>query len=169
MFIKRRFGTVLQATDGDNMCAHGAASVLRRRHVHRFRQGFRPKLFEIVKIPDFRSKEMDDYVTAVDQDPIAVLQAFDRDAFDARRFQLLAKVICHRSYLPDACAAGNNHGVGNTAFAGEIDRNDIDRFVVIERLLNQFEKLLGRRQARGVRSYDTVLAMRCIHSPINSH
>mgnify|MGYP001303364587 CR=1 FL=1 len=126
--------------DGDEANAHVAGpSALRRVEIARFGQRFGPQLLDIVKIPNFRPEEMHDDVTGIDQDPIAILSAFDGNALNTSRLKPLTQVFRHRPNLTDTGATRHDHGVGNRALTGQVDIDDIDRLVIIERLQDQFE------------------------------
>ena len=91
IFVKIALDTTPHPADDDKANAHVAGpSVLRRVEIARFGQRFGPQLLDIVKIPNFRPEEMHDDVTGIDQNPIAILSAFDGNALNASRLQPLA-------------------------------------------------------------------------------
>ena len=91
-----------------------------------------PHLFQIVEAAHFRSEEMDDDVARVDQNPVATLRAFGRDAQDALILQLLAQMVGHGADLPGRAAGGNHHEVCDAGFVGEFDDDDVVRLVVLQ-------------------------------------
>ena len=71
---------------------------------------------------------MNDDIAGVDQHPIALALALDRDPAGNRLFE----VIGQRRYLPRRPAARDDHVIGNRRLAGEIDRDDVLRLAVLE-------------------------------------
>ena len=74
--------------DGKDMDADGRD--LLHRHVG-LRQAGAPHLFEIVVGPDLRPEDVDDHVAGIDQHPIALALALDRDAAGQILLQMLGQ------------------------------------------------------------------------------
>jgi hypothetical protein len=76
---------------------------------------------------------MDDHITAINQNPVAVFRPFDGDPLHADLLQFFAEMIGHRAYLANAVAGGDHHEIGDAALARQVDGGDVDGLVVIER------------------------------------
>ena len=85
---------------------------------------------------------MDDDVAAVDQHPVAGGGALDPDLRDAGGLELHLQMLGHGAQLPRGAAGGDDHEVGDAGFTGEVDGDHIFGLVVVERFLDQAEKLL---------------------------
>src|SRR3954468_24158296 len=85
------------------------------------RAGARPHLFEIVEGAHLRPEHMNDDVAGIDQHPVAVLLAFDADAFQARLVEALNGAVRDRCDMTVRASAGHDHGVADGGLAGEVD------------------------------------------------
>jgi hypothetical protein len=103
-----------------------------------------PHFFEPVLGADFGPEQVHDDVAAVDQHPIALVGTLDADAFEAFAFQLFDDVLGHGLDVAARKAAGDDHVVGDRAFAGEVDDDRVGGFVVIERFGDEFKDRFGR-------------------------
>ena len=59
------------------------------------------------------------------------------------RSEHFVEVLRQREHLTRRAAAGNHHVVGNRRFAGKVDRDDLLRFAVLERLYDETENCLA--------------------------
>ena len=96
-----------------------------------------PHLFEIVGAADFRSKKVHDDIARVDQHPVALPPALDRNAGSAREHFL--EVLGQRQHLTNRAAAGDHKVVGDRRLAGKVDRDNLLRLSAFERLKDQIE------------------------------
>ena len=97
---------------------------------------------------------MNDHIARIDQNPIGVGQTFDFDVALACLLELDRQLIGDRADMPVRAAGGNNHPVGESSLAVEIDGDDIFRLGVFKLGDNGFEErgLLGALgRSRGFR------------------
>jgi hypothetical protein len=91
---------------------------------------------------------MDHEVAGIDQHPLAMPQAFDRNLLAAGFFEAVGEALGERHHLPLRAAGGDQHEISDIGFTLEIDGGDIFRLAVFEQLLGEGEKLLRRRLFR---------------------
>ena len=75
---------------------------------------------------------MDDDVSGVNQHPVRAGRAFDEDTFEAGFFQLFLKMGGHGADLAIGDAGGDDHAICERGAAGEVDGDDVFRFIVVE-------------------------------------
>ncbi len=91
-----------------------------------------PHFFEVVELPDFGPEDVDDDVGAVDQDPVAIAQAFDARRLVALAFEGADYAFGDRPDMGAGAAGGDNHDVGEGGFAVQVDGDDVLGFGIIE-------------------------------------
>ncbi|GAB4537645.1 MAG: hypothetical protein Tsb0010_16770 [Parvularculaceae bacterium] len=77
---------------------------------------------------------MDDHIARVDQNPVAMGQAFDSEILDAQIFQPPLQAIRQRPDMAMRTARGDDHHIGEGSLAGKIDLDDVLGLVVVKRL-----------------------------------
>jgi hypothetical protein len=75
---------------------------------------------------------MDDGVGGVEQDPVAMGQAFDARRGQAARFEGLDETIGDRSDMDVGAPGCDHHEISEGGFAAQIDRDDVFRLGVFE-------------------------------------
>ena len=75
---------------------------------------------------------MHDHVASVDQNPIALRQAFDAHARQAPVLQLARQILGQRRDMPRRPPRGDDDGVAQRRPAAEVDLDDVFRLVVVE-------------------------------------
>ena len=108
-----------------------------------------PHLFKIVEGAHFRSEDVDDDVTGVDQHPVAMRQALDADAGDAPLLQRLDDVVGDRPHMAVRAAAGDDHVIGDRGLAFQIDADGVGGFLIVEPRQNDLQDLFGGGTRRG--------------------
>jgi len=88
---------------------------------------------------------MDNDVAGIDQHPVAVLLAFDADAFQAGLVEALNSAVRDRCDMAVRASAGHNHGIGDRGLAGEIDGDGVLAFISSRRAEDQAKGLLSVR------------------------
>ena len=75
---------------------------------------------------------MDDRVIGVEQDPIAMRQAFDARRGESARFESLEKAVGDRTDMDVGASGCDHHQIGEGGFAAQINRNDVFSLGVFE-------------------------------------
>ena len=75
---------------------------------------------------------MDDRVIGVEQDPVAMRQAFDARGGEAARFEGLEQTIGDCSDMDVRASSSNDHEIGEAGFAAQVDRDNVFRLGVFE-------------------------------------
>ena len=121
----------------------GSAGAARRPSGH-------PHFFEIVKLSHFRPKHMNDHVSGVDQDPVAMRHAFDLRV-NADFAQILDHSVGDRSDMALRPSGRHNHVVAERGFIAKIDGEDVLGLHIVEAVEDQSEDLLGVKTHSGDR------------------
>src|SRR5262249_28368450 len=124
-FSQISFRPLLQSTDRGDHDAHVSPTIAARPSADVSTLWARPHLLELIEGAHFRSEYMHDDIAGVDQDPVAMRHAFDAHVADAGLVQVFDQAISDRAHLPIGPSGGHNQEVGERAFAGEIDGDDV--------------------------------------------
>lgn len=102
-----------------------------------------PHLFQVVKTAHFRPEYVDDYVTAVDQHPIAMGQSFHPHARHPGGMQGFNQMLGDRTDVPVRAAGSDHHEVGERALSSKVDLRCVGGFVVFQPVQHEREDFLG--------------------------
>jgi hypothetical protein len=101
----------------------------------------RPELLQIIKTADFGPEQMDNNIARIDKDPIALRNAFDPQVAKSRRFQLFYQLVGYGGDVAVRAAGGDDHLIGDGAFAVKVDRSYVLGFCIIETTEYRGQKL----------------------------
>jgi hypothetical protein len=87
-----------------------------------------PHLLKVAELANLGTEDVDDDVVGVDEHPVAVGQAFDARRRQARFLALFNHAIGDGSDVNVGAAAGNDHHVGESGFAVQVDGDDVFSF-----------------------------------------
>lgn len=121
-------------------------------------RGVAPEFFELIEIPDFGAEKVHQDVAGIDQDPVAMLLSFDRDAFHTGFLEPRDEVLSHRADMPTGAAGCDDHPVGDSGLATQVNGDDVDCLIVVERFFNCGEEGVLLVMPSIVRRYDFFLA-----------
>lgn len=110
----------------------------------RFRRAA-PEFFQAVEFTGLGAEQMHHYVAGVDQDPVAMRQAFDGDFLEPVVLEFCLKMVGHDADVPLRRAAGDDQKIGDVGLSSQVYEDNILRFVVFESLDYQRLKR-GRRR-----------------------
>ncbi len=113
------------------------------------RQTRRPHFFQFIEIPYFGAEHMNNYVTRVDQHPVGLPQPFDLGCAETGIFDFFHQMVSNGAYLSARSTAGDQHIITKTGLAFEIDGDDVDCLVIVERILNDGQQMLHGRHFMG--------------------
>ena len=91
-----------------------------------------PDLFKIVEASNFRTEQVNNHVTEIDQDPVGVREPFNLWGLPCRLLDLLGQVIGNRAHMTGRPARSNNHNVRERRFFCEINQSEVFGFVVFQ-------------------------------------
>jgi len=80
---------------------------------------------------------VDDDIVGIEQHPVRGREPFEPNVPPKSLLDLVCKLNRHRRHLPRRAARRDHHVIGDVGLAGERDRNDLLRLVVVERLENK--------------------------------
>jgi hypothetical protein len=101
----------------------------------------RPHLFEIVELAGFGTKDVNHDIPGIDQNPIAMGQAFDVAGAIACILQARRQMLRDCADLALRAARADHHIVGDRGFAAKIDGDDILSLVLVERMQNKRQQI----------------------------
>ena len=104
-----------------------------------------PHLLEAVEAANLRAEDMDDDVARIDQDPVAVRQAFDVNALHAGFAEFLHHILRDRADMPVGPAGRDDHVVCDGGFAAKVDGECVLRLHVVEAGEDDLQGLVGIR------------------------
>jgi len=84
---------------------------------------------------------MDDDIAGVDKNPITLRATF-RLRQNTERFKLLNDMLGHSVNQSGGAARGNDHSICDGSFADEVNCDNVQGLIVLERGLDTFDHLL---------------------------
>lgn len=91
-----------------------------------------PDLFDVVEGPHFRTEQVDDDVTSIQQHPVTVRHTFDLHLAQAHFLEQAQKVVSQGTDVTVRTARSHDHGVGHRAFAAQVDQDKVLCLVEIQ-------------------------------------
>lgn len=91
---------------------------------------------------------MHDHVSRIQENPVAIGQAFDFAFAESGIFQIPHQMIGKGAHMALGSTRGNDHGIGKRGFAFQVNGDDVLGLVVVEGLEDEFENL-GRFGSTG--------------------
>ncbi len=133
---QRLFGRLTRTADRRDRKPHlnalgGRADALGLRRL-RTLLADRPHAFEIVVAPHFGAEQMHDHVAGIDQNPIALRQAFDTHAREPPLLQTAREILGERRDMATGAPCPDDDRIAQRRAAGEVDRDDVFSLVVVE-------------------------------------
>ena len=110
------------------------------------------------------AEQMDDHVARIDQHPVALLPAFDRNMRAAGPLELFDQMVRHRGELPRIGSGRDDHEIGDGTLPGEFDAHDVLGLVGVERRLDGLDQGAdggGRGFTRATGGYLGLLRVGC--------
>lgn len=105
--------------------------------VHRVRRRLQPHVFYVVIVPDLGAEQVHHDIAGIDDDPVALVGSFQPDIAIPLFFQAFLKFFGKSGDLCGGTAGGDDHVIGDTGLAAQVDGFDVFRLVSIQRFFNK--------------------------------
>lgn len=99
--------------------------------------GLRPHFFDIVIVAYLWTEKVNDNIASVDDNPVALICAFNTDMIKAAAFQPFLKFFGKRCDLCGGAAGCDNHVVGYGCLAAQVDGFNVFRFISVKRCFDK--------------------------------
>lgn len=142
-----RFRRASGTPHGNDTNTHGRSANYVTHHQSRFSHGITlglPKLLDGIVFADIGSKQMDDHIARIDQDPIAIRPALRSYLGEARFLELFHNMPGHRTNFASRATTSDHHIVCEIRLSGQWDHRGALGLIVVQRLLDQ-----GQNAGRG--------------------
>ena len=127
-----------------------------------------PHLFDVVKLPDFRTEYMDDNIAGVDQHPVAGLQTFDAGIAEPIFLDIGDEVVGNGADMAARSPGDNDHVVSQRRFSGNVDGYNVFALGIFETAKDRLKSPGGGISATflapGEAAGSSSLAMYCCQS-----
>ena len=120
-----------------------------------------PHALEIVEAADLGAEEVHDHVGRVDQHPVGLGQPFEPHRTVAFALDPLGELLRHGRDLASRSTRGDDHVVGNARLAGERDRDDVLRLILVQLVEHQCVQRAGLGLSGG-RALRALFGHRCL-------
>lgn len=94
--------------------------------------GHGPHFFNIIKFTDFGPEEVDDDVTGINDNPVALRHSFGTNAGLAPRMNTFGEFFRHADDLSGRCSRSDDDVVGKGGLAAKVDHFDVKGLVIIK-------------------------------------
>jgi|GEM_PF-5927898 len=97
----------------------------------------RPDFFDIVEAADFGTEDVNDDIANINQHPVTGRKPLDARLAMAGFLQRPQDVIGQSPHMAVGAARSNDQGVGDRAFAAQVDTDDVLRLIILKTVENQ--------------------------------
>ena len=106
-----------------------------------------PHLFDVIEFAHFRPEDMDDDVSRINDDPVALVFPFNPDFRHTKTLQAFLKFLCQCADLSGRSARGDNHVIRDCCLSSEVYSFYILCFISIQRLFDDRSQLFWTVQS----------------------